>query len=43
MAGLKIRICFWHLDPEIRKEVLSTLKEGKLDVFTYQAQAFEEH
>lgn len=32
MAGLKITICFWYLDPSIMDDVLNTLKEGKLEV-----------
>ncbi len=32
MAGLKINICFWNLDPMVVKDVLLTLKEGKFDV-----------
>ncbi len=32
MAGLKIRICFWYLDPQLVEHVILALKEGKFDV-----------
>ncbi|MBE9517088.1 MAG: hypothetical protein IMY68_00925, partial [Bacteroidetes bacterium] len=32
MAGLKLSVCFWHLDPLVTDDVLATLKEGKFDV-----------
>ncbi len=32
MAVHTIRICFWHLDPEVEKNVLSTLKKGNYKV-----------
>ena len=32
MAGLKISICFWNLDPLLVDDLLLTLKEGKFDV-----------
>ncbi|MCK5694612.1 MAG: PAS domain S-box protein, partial [Bacteroidales bacterium] len=32
MAGLKLSVCFWHLDPLVTDDVLVTLKEGKFDV-----------
>lgn len=32
MAGLKIRICFWHLDPLVVEDVVNTLGEGDIDV-----------
>ncbi|MCK5137915.1 MAG: PAS domain S-box protein [Bacteroidales bacterium] len=32
MAGLKISICFWNLDPLVVDDVLLTLKEGGFDV-----------
>ena len=32
MAGLKISLCFWYLDPLVADEVLLILKEGKFDV-----------
>ena len=36
MAGLKIEICFWHLDPLVIKDVVKTLKEGEVVVTSYQ-------
>ncbi|MCK4747032.1 MAG: PAS domain S-box protein, partial [Bacteroidales bacterium] len=36
MAGLKITICFWYLDPPVVEDVLKTLKKGKLDVTYFQ-------
>ncbi|MEN8229868.1 MAG: PAS domain S-box protein, partial [Bacteroidota bacterium] len=35
MAGLKINICFWYLDPMVVDDVLLILKEGKFDVDSY--------
>jgi len=32
MAGLKISICFWNLDPLVADDVLLILREGKLDI-----------
>lgn len=32
MAGLRIRAFFWYLDTQVTDDVLSVLKEGKLDV-----------
>jgi len=32
MAGLKLSVCFWHLDPLVTDDVLATLEEGKFDV-----------
>jgi len=32
MAGLRIRAFFWYLDAQVTDDVLSVLKEGKLDV-----------
>ena len=32
MAGLKLSVCFWHLDPLLTDEVLATLKKGNFDV-----------
>jgi PAS domain S-box-containing protein len=32
MAGLKLSVCFWHLEPQVFDDVLSTLKQGKFDV-----------
>jgi len=32
MAGLKIRICFWYLDPQLVEHVILALKEGKFEV-----------
>ncbi len=32
MAGLKIRICFWYLDPLVVNDVVLTLGEGEIDV-----------
>lgn len=32
MAGLKIRICFWHLDSPLVDDVTHILTEGKFDV-----------
>jgi len=31
MAGLKIRVCFWYLDPQVVEQVILALKEGKFD------------
>ncbi len=36
MAGLKIRICFWYLDPLVVGDVVKTLGEGEIDVIHYQ-------
>jgi PAS domain-containing protein len=36
MGGLKIRICFWYLDPLVVKDVVKTLGEGDIDVVDYQ-------
>ncbi len=35
MAGLKISICFWYLDPLVVDDVMNTLTEGKLDMNSY--------
>ena len=32
MAGLKLKACFWYLDPLVSEEVLATLKKGEYDV-----------
>jgi PAS domain S-box-containing protein len=32
MAGLKISICFWHLDQLLVDDIVKTLEEGKIDV-----------
>ena len=32
MAGLKLNVCFWHLDPLVTDDVLAALKVGKFDV-----------
>ncbi len=32
MAGLKLSVCFWHLDPLLTDDVLANLKKGKFDV-----------
>jgi PAS domain S-box-containing protein len=32
MAGLKLSVCFWHLDPLVTDDVLATLKKGKFNV-----------
>jgi len=32
MAGLKISICFWHLDPTMVDDLLLILKKGKIEV-----------
>jgi PAS domain S-box-containing protein len=36
MAGLKIHICFWYLDPVVLENVISTLREGGFDPVTIQ-------
>jgi PAS domain S-box-containing protein len=41
MAGLKLRACFWYLDPLVSDDVLTTLKEGKFDVQHCQCQERE--
>ncbi len=35
MAGLSISICFWHLAPEVEKDVLNTLEKGNYEVNLY--------
>ena len=32
MAGLKISICFWHLEPTMVDDLLLILKKGKMEV-----------
>ncbi len=35
MAGLKISICFWHLDQQLVDDVLLSLKKGKVEVTSF--------
>ena len=35
MAGLKISICFWHLEPTMVDDLLLILKKGKIEVKSY--------
>jgi PAS domain S-box-containing protein len=35
MAGLKISICFWHLDPTMVDDLLLILRKGKIEVTSY--------
>ena len=35
MAGLKISICFWHLEPTMVDDLLLILKKGKVEVKSY--------
>ena len=42
MAGLKISICFWYLDPLVVDEVVKTLGEGKIDVTYCQCKQRDE-
>ena len=36
MAGLKLRVCFWYLDPVVRDGVVVALKSGNFDVHSCQ-------
>lgn len=38
MAGLKIKICFWHLDPPVVDDVMDALKKGEMDVDVHHCQ-----
>ena len=42
MAGLKLRACFWYLDPLVTDEVLATLKKGEYDVQHFQCSSRDE-